>query len=195
AIKQLELRLPNGVPIRSLIVVPTVDIPLLVEVVLLKIRQEGHSPRHAAVIIHPRRHQDLISVFKVVHRQPELLQLIATLRSPGRFAGRLHRRQQERHQYSDICDYYQQLDQRKRRPNLFPPTREHKSVSAQRAKKRPLPLSDPAQLILPNPRPKSTYDASVLLQPRYLERSVQFACAGAAPRSARLAPRIGTFCF
>jgi hypothetical protein len=39
------------------------------------------------------RRKTLIDVVVIVLRNPNLLQIIAALRSPGRFAGRLHGRQ------------------------------------------------------------------------------------------------------
>jgi hypothetical protein len=40
-------------------------------------------------------------------RQPELLQIVGTLRAPSRFPRRLHRRQQQRNQNADDGDYNQ----------------------------------------------------------------------------------------
>jgi hypothetical protein len=45
--------------------------------------------------------------------QADLLQVVLALRTPGRLAGRLNRRQQERYQYSDNGDYDQQFHQGK----------------------------------------------------------------------------------
>ena len=49
----------------------------------------------------------------VMHAQADLLQIVRALRAPGRFAGRLHGRQQQRHQHADDGDHHQQLDERK----------------------------------------------------------------------------------
>ena len=43
----------------------------------------------------------------------KLLEVVGTLESPRRLAGRLHRRQQQRDKNADDCYHDQQLDQRK----------------------------------------------------------------------------------
>ena len=43
----------------------------------------------------------------VLNRQPDLLQMIHALAAARRFAGRLNRRQQERHQHADDRDHDQ----------------------------------------------------------------------------------------
>jgi hypothetical protein len=48
----------------------------------------------------------------VVQREAELLQIVQALRATGRFSGRLHGRQQERHERADDGDDDQQLNQR-----------------------------------------------------------------------------------
>src|SRR4051812_14050748 len=50
----------------------------------------------------------------VVHRDAELLQVVRALGPAGGFARGLNRRQQERDQNADDCDYDEQLDERKR---------------------------------------------------------------------------------
>ena len=46
-------------------------------------------------------------------RQPDLLHVVGARAAPRRFAGSLHRRQQQRDQHADDRDHHQQLDQRK----------------------------------------------------------------------------------
>ena len=48
-----------------------------------------------------------------MHCYADLLKIVLTGGPPGRFAGRLHRRQQERNQRADDSDYHQQLYKRK----------------------------------------------------------------------------------
>jgi hypothetical protein len=55
--------------------------------------------------------KDLVGMLVTVQRQAKLPDLVGTLASPRRFAGRLHRRQQERHQDADDRNDHQQLDQ------------------------------------------------------------------------------------
>ena len=45
--------------------------------------------------------------------QAELPKIVRALRPPGRFAGRLNGRQQQRDQDADDRDHHQQLDERK----------------------------------------------------------------------------------
>ena len=54
---------------------------------------------------------DLVVV--VLKRQPELLEVVLALHPPGRFAGSLHRRQEQCHQDADDGDDDEQLNQRK----------------------------------------------------------------------------------
>jgi len=59
----------------------------------------------------------------IVHRDPQRVQVVAARRSASRFAGRLHRRQQQRNHNANDGDHDQQLDERKRRakhPTLPP---------------------------------------------------------------------------
>jgi len=49
----------------------------------------------------------------VVHRDPNLLQVVHALRSPRGLAGRLDGRQEQGHQNPNDGDHHQQLDQRK----------------------------------------------------------------------------------
>ena len=52
-------------------------------------------------------------VMVVVQRQAELLEVVRTLRPPGRLAGLLYGRHEERREHRDDGDHHQQLDQRK----------------------------------------------------------------------------------
>ena len=54
-----------------------------------------------------------MNVMVVVQRQPDLLQIVLALRSPGGFACLLYRRQQKSDQNRNNCDHHQQLNQRK----------------------------------------------------------------------------------
>jgi hypothetical protein len=47
-----------------------------------------------------------------VHRQADLLEVIAALGAAGRFAGRLHGRQEQSHEHADDRDHHQQFHQR-----------------------------------------------------------------------------------
>jgi hypothetical protein len=49
---------------------------------------------------------------EIVGREGQLLQIVGALRPTGRFAGRLHGRQQERDQDTDDGDHHQEFDQR-----------------------------------------------------------------------------------
>jgi hypothetical protein len=51
-------------------------------------------------------------VRKVKHRQGEILEIVRATRPSGGLAGGLDRRQQQRHQYADDRDHYQQFDKR-----------------------------------------------------------------------------------
>jgi hypothetical protein len=51
-----------------------------------------------------------------VHRDAHLFQIVATLHSPRRLAGRLHRWQEQRDQNADNGNDDQQLNQRERPP-------------------------------------------------------------------------------
>jgi hypothetical protein len=57
--------------------------------------------------------EDIQRVQMAVHGQADLLEIVAALRPPGRFAGGLHGRQQQTNQDADDRDHDQQLDQRK----------------------------------------------------------------------------------
>ena len=50
-------------------------------------------------------------LFVVQRGEADLLEVVGALREPGRLAGRLHRRQQQRDQDADDRDDHQQLDQ------------------------------------------------------------------------------------
>ncbi len=58
------------------------------------------------------RRQVRVRALEVQRRQADLLEVVDALGAPGRLAGRLHRRQQERDQHGDDRDHHQQLDQR-----------------------------------------------------------------------------------
>ena len=92
-------------------------------VLQLQLRQNECRPR----AVHPIKHgaapggaiigtvwQCAVGGMIVVHRQADLLQVVAALHPPRRFPCRLHRRQQQRDQDADDRDDDQQLDQRKR---------------------------------------------------------------------------------
>jgi hypothetical protein len=50
----------------------------------------------------------------VLERGPaDLVEVVLALHAPSGFAGRLHRRQHERHENADDCDDHQQFDERK----------------------------------------------------------------------------------
>src|SRR5688572_20082382 len=49
----------------------------------------------------------------ILHRDPELPEIVRAARSPSRLARRLDRRQQQRNQRADDRNHHQQLDQRK----------------------------------------------------------------------------------
>jgi hypothetical protein len=48
----------------------------------------------------------------IVHRQPNLFEIVLALRPPARFTGCLYRRQQQRYQDADDGNHDQQLDER-----------------------------------------------------------------------------------
>ena len=68
-------------------------------------------PRHFLRNDVPGR-KDRVHLLIVVHRQRHLLQIVEALHPPGRFAGRLHRRQEQCHQHADDGNDHQQLHQR-----------------------------------------------------------------------------------
>ena len=51
--------------------------------------------------------------FEVEATERQLLEVVCTLGTPRRLAGRLHGRQQERNEDADDGDHHQQFDQRK----------------------------------------------------------------------------------
>jgi hypothetical protein len=52
-----------------------------------------------------------------MHRQPELLHVVAAAHSPRRFAGRLDRRQQQPDHHPDDGDHHEQFDEREATSN------------------------------------------------------------------------------
>ena len=64
----------------------------------------------------PRRagREPFVHIGIIVKRQTHLLQVIQALCAPRRLAGRLHRRQQQRHQDADDGDHDEQFDKCKR---------------------------------------------------------------------------------
>ena len=59
-----------------------------------------------------RRREPLKRAFIVGKGQPNLLEIVRALGPPRRFASRLHRRQEQRHQDTDDRDHHEQLHQR-----------------------------------------------------------------------------------
>jgi hypothetical protein len=59
--------------------------------------------------------EDAERALVIQQREPHLLQLVHTLRAPGRFTGRLHRGEQQRHQDPDDRDDDQQFNECKAR--------------------------------------------------------------------------------
>ena len=55
--------------------------------------------------------EKVVDIMVIVHRQADLLEMIATLGPTGRFTGLLYRRQQQGDQDRNDGDHYQQLDQ------------------------------------------------------------------------------------
>jgi hypothetical protein len=51
-----------------------------------------------------------VRIVVLMRGEPNLFQIVLALSAPRRFAGRLHRRQQQRDQYSDDRYDHQQLD-------------------------------------------------------------------------------------
>ena len=70
-------------------------------------RRNVHDPSR-------RKHPERIGI--VMQGESQLLQVVATLRPAGRFAGLLDRRQQQGNQHGDDGDHHQQFDQRKSPP-------------------------------------------------------------------------------
>ena len=54
-----------------------------------------------------------MDVVVIVHGDAELLEVVDALGAAGRFAGRLNRRQQQRHQDANNGDHHQELDEGK----------------------------------------------------------------------------------
>ncbi len=83
-------------------------------------------PRRPLRHDHVGGREETMDVVVVVLRQCDLLEVVATLNPPGRFARRLHGWQQERDQDRDDRDHDQQLDERK----TVPPRRHGSSFTA-----------------------------------------------------------------
>ena len=61
-----------------------------------------------------------VHVFVIVQCQPLLMQIVLTGHPPGRFAGHLHGRQQQRNEHADNRDHDEQLDQREAAATVGP---------------------------------------------------------------------------
>src|SRR5207248_2571273 len=61
------------------------------------------------------RRQKTANVVEILCGQAELLEMVAALRAASRFAGHLHRRQQQRDEDADDRDHHEQLHQGKSR--------------------------------------------------------------------------------
>ncbi len=79
---------------------------------------EWEGGRVTSIRLHATGRKGPVHIVIVVQGQPDLLQIVATLRAPGRLAGHLHRRKQQRDQDGNDGDNDQQLDQRKTTTSL-----------------------------------------------------------------------------
>src|SRR5262249_55085755 len=105
-------RAPGAVPRGRIPAGPGRLLGLLVEVVLLDVRQDEAGPADAvAEDFLAAGRQRLIRVVVVVHGQAELLEVVLALDAGGGLAHLLHRRQQEPDQDGNDGDYHQQLDE------------------------------------------------------------------------------------
>src|SRR6185369_8472932 len=77
------------------------------------VRQQTHGPRRAA---DSRERQMVVRVVIVVQSETEVMQVVFALRPPGRLAGLLHCREQERNQNRNDGDDDEEFDQREPRP-------------------------------------------------------------------------------
>jgi hypothetical protein len=95
------------------------EVPPIVDACLVNHGQNGAVPsrlqqdqprgiRPPAV----RKRQPVVCIVVVVQSQPQLLQIIATLRPPSRFSSLLHGRQKESHKDRNNGDHDQQFDKR-----------------------------------------------------------------------------------
>jgi hypothetical protein len=98
-----------------------VDVPQVVGLLLLHEGQDQHEKRRIARAARDAdRRQRFAHVVIVLHGQADLLEVVGALGTPGRFAGGLHGRQEQRDQDADNRNHDQQLDQRKRRSTVPP---------------------------------------------------------------------------
>src|SRR5262249_6518175 len=82
---------------------------------LIEVGQHHYDAAHFVVVVGPARlrRQRGVGRFIVVDRQPQLLQVVLTLRSPRGFPRLLHGRQQQRDQDRNDGDHHQKFDERK----------------------------------------------------------------------------------
>ena len=81
-------------------------------------RQQVGIGREAAALAvdqspQPARREAIVDAVVVVDRQADLLEVVLALGASGRFARRLHGRQQQSDQHADDGDDHQQFDERK----------------------------------------------------------------------------------
>ena len=69
-------------------------------------------------VARPAHREDAVGAVVIVQRQPDLLEVVGALRSPGRLTGRLDGRQEQGDQDRDDGDDHEQLDERERSPRL-----------------------------------------------------------------------------
>ena len=102
-----------------------IEIPRRRQGPLLDLGQDQHEQRNVAVLgrirlagrrgpIESAGGKHAVRIVIVLRRQGELLQVVDATGPPGRLAGRLDRRQQQRDQDADNGNHHQQFDQRKR---------------------------------------------------------------------------------
>ena len=95
----------------------------VVEILLLEIRQQIDERRNVREVDIPcrkeiahGRHRPFCRLV-VCQREADLPQVVLARGSPGRFSGRLHRRQEQAHECADDGDHDQELDEREAMPS------------------------------------------------------------------------------